>query len=130
MNVRTVSSASPWEAEFGYARAVRVGDRVLVGGTVAVGDDGACVAPGDAYRQALRCWEIIGSAVEGLGGSRSGIVSSRAFVTDIADCERVGRAHAELFGGHPFRPLLTVIGCSSLVGEGFVVEIEAEALVE
>lgn len=52
-----ISSGSPYEPVFGFSRAVRVGDRVCVSGTVAWGDDGKLAAAGDMYgqtRQVLR----------------------------------------------------------------------------
>ena len=45
----------PFEERIGFARAVRVGPFVAVGGTAPIGDDGETVGIGDAAAQARRC---------------------------------------------------------------------------
>ena len=124
---RDVRSASPYEKLFGFCRALRVGDRVLVAGTAPIGDDGQTVAPGDAAVQARRCFEIIVRALERLGATPNDVVRTRMFLTHIDDWEAVGRVHGEVFG--EAAPVATMVGVSRLIDPDWRVEIEAEALV-
>ncbi|MEL6878821.1 MAG: RidA family protein, partial [Pseudomonadota bacterium] len=94
------SSGSPYEAQFGFCRAVRVGDRIIVAGTGPVEDDGSST-PGGAAEQAERCLTLIVKAIEDLGGSASDIVRTRMLLTDPADQDAVGAVHARFFGANP-----------------------------
>lgn len=128
MSVQRVFSGAPWEERVGYCRALRVGDRVFVTGTAPVGADGGVHAPGDAYAQAARCFQIIGEALAGLGASLADVTRTRMFVTDIERWQEYGRAHAEAFRNHP--PTATMVEVSRLIDPGMLIEIEADAVVE
>ena len=123
---RRASGSSPYEATYGYSRAQRVGDRILVAGTAPIEPDGRSTQ-GDAALQARRCLAIIVKAVEELGGSAADIVRTRMFITDPADAEAIGLAHGELFG--EIRPVSTMVVVAALLRTEWRVEIEAEALV-
>src|SRR6266567_2778142 len=110
MGRRLVSSGSPFEPTIGFSRAVRDGRHVFVAGTCAVMPDGE-QPPGDAYGQAKRCLEIIVAAL-----------------LDAGDAGEVGRAHGELFG--EIRPASTMIVVSALLDPRWIVEIEADALLQ
>lgn len=121
-----VFTGSPYEKQFGFARAVRTGNRIVVAGTGPVEDDGA-TTPGDAAAQAERCLSLIVQAVEALGGSASDVVRTRMYLTDPADQEAVGAVHARHFGAT--RPAATMVGVAWLCRPEWRVEIEAEALI-
>lgn len=123
---RTYTGA-PWEEEVGYCRALRAGDRIWITGTAPVGEDGSVVAPGDGYRQARRCLEIIRGSLEELGGSLESVVRTRIFTTDIERWREYGRAHREAFGDHP--PTTSMVEVRRLIDPEMMVEIEADALV-
>ncbi len=123
-DIRRVGSASPYEAEIGFSRAVRRGSRIVVAGTAPIGRDGRTV-DGDAFAQARRCFEIIVEAVEALGGSAADVVRTRMFLVDAADWEAVGRAHGEVF--REVRPAATMVVVRGLLDPAWRVEIEAEA---
>ncbi|MEA1073208.1 RidA family protein [Sphingomonas sp. LY160] len=124
---RRTSGTSPFEAAFGFSRAVRVGNRIVVSGTAPVEADGSSTA-GDAATQARRCFTIIGQAIDDLGGTLSDVVRTRMYIVDPGDADAVGAVHGELFGD--VRPAATMVVVAALLRPEWRIEIEAEALVE
>lgn len=126
MQQRTsVSSGTTWEAMAGYARAVRVGNQVWVSGTTAT--DGAQLVGGDdPAAQARFVFQKIEKALNQLGAQMSDVVRTRVFVSDMRHWEAVARVHGEVFGG--IRPANTLVQ-AKLVGEQYLVEIEADAVI-
>ncbi len=120
-------TGSPYEAQFGFARAVRVGNRIIVAGTGPVEDDGSSTQ-GDAAAQAERCFTLILRALEQLGGSAKNVVRTRMFLTDPVDQDAVGAVHARFFG--KASPAATMAGVAWLCRPEWRVEIEAEAVIE
>ncbi|MEO6113459.1 MAG: RidA family protein [Sphingomicrobium sp.] len=125
MTVTRTSGNSPYEAAFGFSRAVRVGDRIIVAGTAPVEDDGTST-PGDAAAQARRCFAIILAAIEELGGSAADVVRTRMFITDPAAADAIGAVHGEVF--RDIRPASTMVVVAALLRPEWRIEIEAEAL--
>ena len=121
-----LQSGAPWESKAGYSRAVKVGGQIVVSGTAAVGDDGQVVAPGDAYRQAKRCIDIIANALRQAGAGLEHVVRTRMFVTDISRWPEVARAHQEAFGD--VMPATSMVEVTALIDPDMLVEIEADAL--
>jgi len=125
MQRRAVSSGTPWEAIAGYARAVRVGNRILVSGTSATGPDGAVVGAGNPAAQTRFILDKIETAIEQLGGTLQDVVRTRIYLRQLADVEPVARAHGHRFG--QIQPANTLVQ-AHLVGDEYLVEIEAEAV--
>jgi len=126
MDFQRVFSKAVWEGKIGYCRALRAGNMVFVTGTAPVADDGGVYAPGDAYRQAKRCLELIEKALRGLGVEMRQIVRTRMFVTDISRWQDFGRAHGEVFAAHP--PCTTMVEVKRLIDPAMLIEIEADAV--
>jgi enamine deaminase RidA (YjgF/YER057c/UK114 family) len=116
-------SGSPLEARYGYSRAVRSGNRVVVAGTAPVWPDGSCDP--DLGAQARRCCEIIVAALGEVGAGPSDVIRTRMFVTDAAFADVVGAVHGEYFGEAV--PAATMVVVAGLLDPRWLVEIEAEA---
>ena len=127
MTRNRATSGSPFEKQFGFCRAVRTGNRIVVAGTGPVEPDGS-TTPGDVTEQAERCLTIIVAVIEELGGSARDVVRTRMLLTDPADQTAVGEVHARFFSDAP--PAATMAGVAWLCRPEWKVEIEAEALIE
>ena len=127
MSRTSTTSGSPYEDSIGFCRAVRVGTHIFVAGTGPIGSDGNTAAPGDAYGQAKRCLQIIEKAIADLGGSVRDVVRTRTFLINVDDWEDVGRAHGEMF--KDIKPAATMLAVHKLIGNDWLVEIEAQCVV-
>lgn len=127
MPVKRVFSHAPWEEKVGYCRALRAGNQVFVTGTAPIADDGSTYAPGDAFAQAARCFELIEQALINCGARMSDVVRTRMFVTDINRWEEFGRAHKAVFKNFP--PATTMVEVQALIAPEMLIEVEADAYI-
>ena len=125
---KRISSGSPYEGPTGFSRAVRAGNRISVAGTAPIGPDGGNACPGDMYGQARRCLEIIERAITEAGGRLTDVVRTRVYLTDADRWRDAARAHGEVFAA--IRPACTFVEVSRLLDPEWLVEIEAECVLD
>lgn len=128
MQRQLISSGSPFEKPIGFSRAVRVGNVIAVSGTAPIAPGGGTAYPGDLYRQARTCLEIIKDAIEKAGGRLEDVIRTRIMLIDISRWQEAARAHGEFFGD--IRPASTFIQVSRFIDEDWLVEIEADGVVD
>lgn len=122
---RRVSSGGPWEARFGYSRAIVAGDSCHVSGTTDAGPDGRSLHPGDPAAQARAVFGIIERALVEAGFGLADVVRTRMYVTEVGNIVPVAEVHGEVFGD--IRPASAAIVVKALIEPSLLVEIEADA---
>jgi enamine deaminase RidA (YjgF/YER057c/UK114 family) len=123
---QTAKTARPWEEQYGYSRAVRIGNLIETSLTSPASESGAILHPGDVYRQTLVCLDIIKSAIVELGGTMDDVFRTRIYLADPRRWAEAGKAHKEVFGDR--RRTLGWIYMSGFFNPDIAVEVECSAM--
>jgi enamine deaminase RidA (YjgF/YER057c/UK114 family) len=114
----------------GYSHAVSARGRlVAIAGQVAMDEHGELVGPGDPVAQTERVFENLGLALAAAGATFADIVKFGVFVTDMSILPVVREIRdRHVDRAHP--PASTAVQVAALFRPGFVVEVEALAVVQ
>lgn len=124
--VQQVFSGTVWEELAGFCRAIKDGNRIHISGTTATHSK-LMIGGNDPAAQTHFIIDKIEAVLQSFGGSLNHVLRTRIFVNNVNDWEAVARAHGERF--KDIQPANTLVE-ARLVGEGYLVEIEAEACLD
>lgn len=127
MQRQNFSSGTKWEEIVGYSRAVKMGNIIEVTGTVSVDENGELIGESDAYAQTTFIIQKIEKVLGSAGATLKDVIRTRMYVTDISRWEEYGKAHGEFFAD--IRPCTTMVEVSALIEPGYLIEIEATAII-
>ncbi len=116
------------EKPISFSRASRIGNQIAVAGTAAIGDDGKTVGVGNVYEQTKHCLEITKNAIEEAGGKLENVIRTRIMLVNMSQWEEAARAHGEYFSD--IKPACTFVEVKSFINKEWLVETEAECVVE
>ncbi len=121
--VQRVSTGSPFEATFGYSRAVRHEDTIYVSGTTGY-DYATMTMPDDVGQQAANALATIDKALKEAGSSIEDTVRVVYYVGDRNDVDAVVKAVGPVFGD--IRPAASML-IVQMIEPGMKIEIEVTA---
>ena len=121
--VKRISTGSPFEATFGYSRAVIDGDRVHVSGTTGY-DYATMKMPEAVGEQAKNALKTIEKALNDAGAKMADVVRVTYYVGDRSYVDEVVKAVGTVF--KDIRPAATML-LVGMIEEAMKIEIEVEA---
>jgi len=127
MRRTNIKTDSPIGDFYGYSRAVKKGPFIFVSGTMAADENGKRIGE-DGYSETKYILEKIKICLKEAGATLEDVVRTRVFLTNISHAEGVAKAHGEVFG--EIKPASTLVEVKELIAPGFLVEIEADAIVD
>ena len=127
MEKKKINYNQQLEKEIGFSRAVRVGNIIAISATAPIAKDGSVHSPGNMYGQTKHCLGIIKDVIEKAGGKMDDVIRTRIFLKDIKRLKEAAKAHGEFFS--KIQPACSFIGVSGFINPEWLVEIEADAIV-
>jgi aryl-alcohol dehydrogenase-like predicted oxidoreductase/enamine deaminase RidA (YjgF/YER057c/UK114 family) len=122
----SASSGTIWESFAGYSRAVKKGNHVFVSGTTAT--QGSLVIGGNSPDSQMHfVLDKIEGALKSMNATMRDVVRTRIFVSDVQHWEAIARVHGKRFEG--INPTNTLV-VAKLIGEEYLVEVEADAILD
>ena len=121
-----IGSGRPWEAAYGYSRAVRAGNFFQSSLTSPADAEGRILHKGDVYKQTRQCLAILGETLAKAGLGWKDVVATRIYMLDTRAWEEAGRAHREIVSGA--RPALSFVGLANFFDPDILVEVEITAI--
>ena len=126
LNRKNISSGSYLEKTIGFSRAVRIGNVISVSGTAPITDNGKTAFPGDLYKQAKTCIEIMKKAIEAAGGKMENVIRTRIYLKNINQWEKAAKAHGEFFS--EIQPACTFLEVKGFIDSDWLIETEADCV--
>ena len=128
MKRKNITYNQPLEKEIGFSRAVRIDNIIAVTGTAPIAKDGSVQSPGNVYKQAKRCLDIIKNVLEKAGGQLEDVIRTRIFLKDMSTWKDAAKAHGEFFS--KIQPASTFVQVSGFINPKWLIEIEADAVLK
>ena len=117
----------PWEKEYGYAQALKVGDTVYVSGQVSHDDTGNIVGLGDMEAQMHQAYANIRKVLAQYGATMDNIVDEILFVTDMNTAFAAAvKCREDIFFGTPV-VASTIVQIQRLAFPELMIEIKCVA---
>lgn len=127
INKETKSLDMPWEKEYGYAQAIKVGDTIYVSGQVSHDDNGNIVGRGDMEVQMRQAYENIQKLLTQYGATLNNVVDETLFVTDMdAAFAAAVKCRQDIFSGTPVLAS-TIVQIQRLAFPELMIEIRCVA---
>jgi enamine deaminase RidA (YjgF/YER057c/UK114 family) len=104
---------------------------VFLAGQVSIDADGKLVAPGDFAGQVKQVFANLRTALEGAGATPAEVTKITIYVVDYKPERRplLGEARAAIFGPATL-PASTLVGVQALAEPGYLIEVEAIAVID
>ncbi len=119
----------PWESEYGYAQAVKVGDTIYLSGQVSHDDNGNIVGLGDMEAQMRQAYANIQKVLAKYGATMGNLVDEVLFVTDMdAAFAAAVKCRRDIFSGTPV-VASTIVQIHRLAFPELMIEIRCVAKV-
>ena len=130
INKETKSLGMPWEEEYGYAQAVKVGDTIYLSGQVSHDDEGKIVGVGDMETQMRQAYANIKKVLAEYGATIDNVVDEILFVTDMDSAFAAAvKCREEVFSGTPI-VASTIVQIQRLAFPDLMIEIRCVAKLE
>lgn len=127
INKETKSLGMPWEKEYGYSQAVKVGDTIWLSGQVSHDERGNIVGLRDMEAQMRQAYTNIQKVLAQYGATIDNIVDEVLFVTDMdAAFAAAVKCRPEIFSGTPV-VASTIVQIQRLAFPGLMIEIRCVA---
>ena len=130
INKETKVLGMPWEKEYGYAQAVKVGDTIYVSGQVSHDDKGNIVGLRDMETQLWQAYANVHKVLTQYGATMDNVVDELTFVTDMdAAFAAAVKCRQDVFSGPPV-VASTIVQIQRLAFPDLMIEIKCVAKLE
>ena len=127
INKETKSLGMPWEKEYGYAQAVKVGDTIYVSGQVSHDEEGNIVGLKDMEAQMRQAYTNIQKILAQYGATMDNVVDEVLYVTDMDTAFAAAvKCRREIFSGDPV-VASTIVQIQRLAFHELMIEIRCVA---
>ena len=124
------SLGMPWEKEYGYSQAVKVGDTIYISGQVSHDDEGKIVGRGDMEAQMRQAYANIQEMLKKYGATMANVIDEVLFVTDMNTAFAAAvKCRQAIFSGQPV-VASTIVQIQQLAFPDLMIEIKCVAKLE